>query len=51
MFHSFDKEGKLRTEWLQDNAGKNPVEDARNSGYILAIKDLLNIHLDKVQGA
>jgi hypothetical protein len=31
---------------LQASAGTSPVEDARKSGYIQAVKDLLNIRLE-----
>ena len=44
-----DERGNDRTVYLQHNAGQNPVEDARNSGYILAIKDFLLVDFEETQ--
>lgn len=46
---AFDQRGQERTELLQQNAGINPVEDARMSGYILAIKDFLLVEFEESQ--
>lgn len=47
--HTFDERGNERMTLLQHNAGRDPVEDARNSGYILAVKDLLLIDFEETQ--
>lgn len=47
---ALDERGIARTELLQSNAGKDPVEDARYSGYILAIKDFLLVDFEESQG-
>lgn len=46
---ALDERGLDKTTFLQHNAGQNPVEDARLSGYILAIKDLLLIDFEETQ--
>jgi hypothetical protein len=46
---SFDRQGANLTEQLQHHAGENPIEDARRSGYIKAVKDLLQITLDETK--
>lgn len=45
----FDQRGAVLTEQLQHNAGENPVQDARTSGYIKCIVDLLNIDFEETQ--
>lgn len=44
-----DERGRVLTEALQDNAGDNSVSDARASGYIRAIKDLLLVTYEETQ--
>lgn len=44
-----DERGNVLTEKLQNTAGTDPVEDARDSGYIRAIKDLLLIEYEETQ--
>jgi len=36
------------TEMLMQEAGRNPVEDARNSGRILEIQDILNLDYEEL---
>ena len=46
---AFDKRGNDRTTFLQHNAGQDPIEDARMSGYVLAVKDLLLVDFEETQ--
>lgn len=39
------------TEILQDEAGKQPLQDRFHSGYIQAVKDILRVELDEVKEA
>ncbi len=34
------------SEYLQTNAGLNPIQDREHVGYIKAVKDLVNVELD-----
>jgi hypothetical protein len=43
---TFDKRAALLTEQLQTSAGIDPRMDIFNSGYIMAVKDLLLVELD-----
>lgn len=43
---AFDRRAADFTEYLQKEAGKDARQDAFNSGYIAAVKDLLLITLD-----
>jgi len=44
-----DERGKTKTEYLQFHAGTNPVEDARHSGYIQAVRDFLLVDWEETQ--
>lgn len=46
---AFDERGAELTAQLQHNAGEHPVTDARNSGYIKCILDLLNVDFEETQ--
>lgn len=46
---AFDERGADLTAVLQHNAGTDPIGDARNSGYIKCIVDLLNINFEETQ--
>lgn len=43
-----DEQGRMRTELLQHNAGSEPVEDARQSGYICCVLDILRMKLEDI---
>lgn len=44
-----DERGMAKTEYLQSLAGQNPVEDARHSGYIQAVRDFLLVDWEETQ--
>jgi len=44
----FDKRAAFLTEQLQTSAGIDPHMDRFNSGYIMAVKDLLLVDLETV---
>lgn len=46
---AFDQRGSELTTYLQHNAGTDPVSDARHSGYIKCIVDLLNVDFEETQ--
>jgi hypothetical protein len=46
---TFDKRAALLTEQLQSAAGLNPRMDIFNSGYIMAVKDLLLVELEDTE--
>ena len=37
------------TEILQDEAGKDSLQDRFNAGYIAAVKDILNISVEDLE--
>lgn len=48
LFRELEARSQALTETLRTEAGRNPVEDARNSGRILEIQDLLNIDFEEI---
>ena len=46
---SFDKRAAALTEALQYFAGENSVDDAKKSGYIRCVHDLLKVELDDLK--
>lgn len=48
LFRELGIRSQALTETLRTEAGRNPVEDARNSGRILEIQDLLNIDFEEI---
>ncbi len=47
MFKELNVRQTALTETLRQEAGQNPVEDARKSGRILEIQEILNIDFEE----
>lgn len=49
IFEEFRRRVVNFTESLIENAGEDPVKDARKAGYIKACRDLLELKLDDLE--
>lgn len=47
LFRELKVRSEALTEVLRNEAGRDPVEDARKSGRILEIQDILNIDFEE----
>lgn len=47
ILKEFQNRAELMIEELRFSAGRDPVEDARKSGYLMAVADLIGIEVSE----
>lgn len=48
VLKEFENRSEVLVERLKLQAGQDPIQDARDSGYMLAVNDLINLEVDEV---